>query len=104
MNAGDPGLIPGLGRSAGEVIGYPLQHPWASLMAHLVKNLPALWESWVESLGWEDPLEKGKANPLQYSSLENSMDYIGHGVTELDMTDCHISYYSFLHSFHLFIK
>ena len=60
-NAGDPGLIPGLGRSAGEGIGYPLQYSWASLVAQLVKNLPAMWETWVRSLGWEDPLEKGKA-------------------------------------------
>jgi len=41
-NAGDPGLIPGSGRSAGEGIGYPLQYSWPSLMAHLVKNLPAV--------------------------------------------------------------
>ena len=54
-------MIPGLGRSAGEGIGYPLQHSWASPVAQLVKNLPALWESWVQSLGWEDLLEKGKA-------------------------------------------
>ena len=60
-NAGDPGLIPGLGRSAGEGIGYPLQYSWASLAAQLVKNLPAVQETWVHSLGWEDPLEKGKA-------------------------------------------
>ena len=60
-NAGDPGLIPGSGRSAGEGIGYPLQYSWASLVAHLVKNPPATWETWVRSLGWEDPLEKGKA-------------------------------------------
>ena len=60
-NAGDPGLIPGLGRSAGEGIGYPLQYSWASLVAQLVKNLPARWETWVLSLGWEDSLEKGKA-------------------------------------------
>ena len=46
-NAGDPGLIPGLGRSPGEGIGYPLQYFWASLVAQLVKNLPALWETWV---------------------------------------------------------
>ena len=39
----------------------------ASLVAQLVKNLPAIQETWVQSLGWEDPLEKGKANPLQYS-------------------------------------
>ena len=51
----------GLGRSAGEGIGYPLQYSWASLVAQLVKNPPAMWETWVRSLGWEDHLEKGKA-------------------------------------------
>ena len=60
-NAGDPGLIPELGRSSGEGIGYPLQYSWASLMAQLVRNLPAMQETWVLFLGWEDPLEKGKA-------------------------------------------
>ena len=60
-NAGYPGSIPGLGRSAREGIGYPLQYSWASLVAQLVKNLPAMRETWVQSLGWEDPLEKGKA-------------------------------------------
>ena len=60
-NAGDPSLIPGLGRSTGKGIGYPLQYSWASLVAQLVKNLPAMWETWVRSLGWEDSLEKGKA-------------------------------------------
>ena len=61
-NAGDLGSIPGLGRSAGEEIGYPLQYSWASLVAQLVKkNLPALQETWVQSLGWEDCLEKEKA-------------------------------------------
>ena len=60
-NAGDPSSIPGSGRSAGEGRGYPLQYSWASLVAHLVKNLPAMWETWVLSLSWEDPLEKGKA-------------------------------------------
>ena len=60
-NAGDPSLIPGSGRSAGEGIGYPRQYSWASLAAQLVKNPPAMWETWVQSLGWEDPLEKGKA-------------------------------------------
>ena len=57
----DPGLISGLGRSPGEWIGYPLQFSWASLVAQLVKNLSAMWETWVPSLGWEDPLEKEKA-------------------------------------------
>ena len=60
-NAGDPGLIPGSGRSAGEGIGYPLQYSWASLVAQMVKNPPAMWETWVQSLSGEDPLEKGKA-------------------------------------------
>ena len=46
-NAGDPGLIPGLGRSTGEGIGYPLQYSWASLVAQLVNNLLAMWETWV---------------------------------------------------------
>ena len=60
-NAGDLGLILKPGRSAGEGIGYPLQYSWASLVAQLVKNLPAMWETWIRSLGWEDPLEKGRA-------------------------------------------
>ena len=54
-------MIPGLGRSAGEGIGYTLQYSWAPLVAQLVRNLPAMQETWVHSLGWEDPLEKGKA-------------------------------------------
>ena len=58
--AGDPGSIPGSGRSPGEGIGYPLQYSWASLMAQLVKNTPEIWETWDQSVGWEDPLEKGK--------------------------------------------
>ena len=60
-NAGEPSSIPGLGRSSGEGMGYPPQYSWASLVAQLVKNLPAIRETWVQSLGWEDPLEKGKA-------------------------------------------
>ena len=59
--SGDLGLILGLGRSPGEGIGYPLQYSWVSLVAQLVKNPPAMWETWVPSLGWEDSLEKGKA-------------------------------------------
>ena len=77
-NEGDPSSISGLGRSSGEMIGYPLQHSWASLVAQLVKNLPVMQETWVQSQGWEDPLEKGKGYPLQYSGLENSTDYIVH--------------------------
>ena len=62
-NAGDPNLIPGLGRSAGEGVGYPLQYSWASLVAQLVKNPPAMRETWIRSLGWDNPLEEGKAIP-----------------------------------------
>ena len=61
-NTGDPSSIPGSGRPAGEGIGYPLQYSWASLVApleaQLVENLPAMWETWVQSLDWEDPLGK----------------------------------------------
>ena len=53
-NAGDLGSIPGSGRSPGEEIGYPLQYSWSSLVVQLVKNLPAMQETWVQSLGWED--------------------------------------------------
>ena len=60
-NAGDPSSILGLGRSPGEGIDYPLQYSWASLVAQMVKNLPAMSVTWAQSLGWEDPLEKGKA-------------------------------------------
>ena len=57
-NAGDLGSIPGWGRYLGEGTGYPLQYCWVSLVAQLVKNPPAMWETWVPFLGWEDPLEK----------------------------------------------
>ena len=60
-NAGDPSSIPVLGRSTGEGIGYPFLYSWVSLEAQLVKNLPAMWETWVHCLGWKDPLEKSKA-------------------------------------------
>ena len=58
-HAGDPSLIPGLGRSAGEGIGCPLQYCWASLVAELVKNPPTMQETLVQFLVWEDLLEKG---------------------------------------------
>ena len=54
------GLIPGSGRSSGEGIGYPLQYSWASLVAQMVKNAPAMWETWERH-----------GNPPQYSCLEN---------------------------------
>ena len=60
-SVGDPGSIPGSGRSPGEGIVYPLQYSWASLLAQLVKHQPAMWETWVQPLSWEDPLEKWTA-------------------------------------------
>ena len=88
FNAEDPSLVPGSERSAGEGIGCPLQYSWASLVAQLVKNPLAMQETWVQSLGCEDPLEEGTAThssilawriPLQYSGLENPMDCISTG-------------------------
>ena len=58
-NAGDLGSILRLGKSPAEGKGYPLQYSWASLVAQLVKNLPAMQETLVRFLGWEDPLEEG---------------------------------------------
>ena len=82
-------MIPGSGRFPGEGIGYPLQYSWTSLVAQLVKNLPAMRETWVRSLGGEDPPGEGKGYPLQYSGLENSMDcmYSPWGRKESDMTE-----------------
>ena len=87
-SAGDPDLIPGLGRSAGEGIDYLLQYSWASLVAQLVKNLPAMRETWIQSLGPEDYPGEGRGYPLQYSGLENLMDCMVHGGSqESDMTE-----------------
>ena len=82
-NARDTSSIPGSGRSPGEGIGYPLQYPRVSLVAHLVKNPPAMWETWAWSLGWEDPLEKGKA---AHSSILAWKFHV-HGVAESDTTE-----------------
>ena len=59
--AGDPSSIPGYRQSPGNGIGYPLQYSWASLVAQMVNNLSATRETWVQSLGWEDPLEEDVA-------------------------------------------
>ena len=64
-------------------------------MALLVKNPPAMQDTWVQSLGWEDPLEKGKATQLQYAGLENSLDCIVHGVAkgQTRLSDFHFHQY-----------
>ena len=73
--AGDLGSIPGLGRSPGEGIGYPLQHSWASFVAQLVKNPAAMRETCLGSIpGLGRSLGEGNCYPLQYSRLENSLD------------------------------
>ena len=86
-NAGDSGSIPGLGRSSGEGIGYPLQYFWSSLVAQTVKNLPAMWETWVHSLGWEEPLEESVATHSSILAQRVPMDReawqaIVHGVAK----------------------
>ena len=108
-SGGDCGSISGLGKSAGEGIGYTLQYSCASLVAHVVKNPPKVWETWVRYLDWEDPLEKGKAthsslefqasifpNIRVFSGLENSMDCIIHGVTKsrTQLADFHFHFFS----------
>ena len=74
-------MIPGSARFPGKGTGYPLQHSWASLVAQLVKNSPSMQETWVQSLGWEDPLEKGKAT--NSSILASRIPWtIVHGVSK----------------------
>ena len=73
-NVGDPGLIPGLGRSPGEGIGYPLQCSWASLLGQMVKNLPASAGDAGSLPGSGRSPGEGNGNPLQHSCLENPMD------------------------------
>ena len=63
-NAGDPSLIPGLGSSPGEGIGYPLQYSCASLVAQMVTSPPAMQETWVQTLCWEDSPGGGRGNTL----------------------------------------
>ena len=73
-NAGDPGSIPGSGRSPGEGIGYPLQYSWAFLVAQLVKSPPAMCETLVQFLRWEDPLEEGMATHSSILAWRIPMD------------------------------
>ena len=80
--AGDPGSIPGSGRSTGEGIGYLLQYSWASFVAQLVKNLPVMQETLVQSLGCEDPLEKGKDTHSSILAWRIPWMCIVHGVTK----------------------
>ena len=85
-----PVLLPGKSHGWRSLVGY---NPWGSLGAQLVKTLPVMWETWVQSLGWEDPVEKGKSL-LQYSGLENSMDSIVYGVakSQSQLSDFHFHF------------
>ena len=103
-NAESSGSIPGSGRSPEEGTGYPLQYSWASLVAQTVNNPPAMCETWVQSLGWEDPLEEDMAThfsilawriPIDRETWQTAV----HGVIESDMTErlsMHTSY-KYLH-------
>ena len=92
-NARDPCSIPGLERSPGEGIGYPLQYSWAFLVAQTVKNLPTVQETWIRFLGWEDPLEESTAtysNILAWRIPHGQRSLVGYspwGYKESDMTE-----------------
>ena len=94
-----PSLIPGSGRSAGERIGYPLQYSWFSLVAQMVKTLPAMWETWVGSLGWEIPWKReqlptavfwprefhGLYRPWDHKEL-NTTEQLPHNGIDIDLS------------------
>ena len=65
------------------------------LVTQLVRKPPAMQETWVRSLGWEDPPGEGKGSPLQYSGLENSMDCIVHRVakSQTRLSDLHLLFH-----------
>ena len=107
-NAEDPGSIPGLGRSTVEVIGYPLQYSWASLVAQLVKNPSAVQKTWVRSLSWEDPLEKGKAThsdilawriPWTLQSMESQR--VGHDRATFSFTPIANAEHAHMHTYYV---
>ena len=80
-------MIPGLGRSAEEGKGYPLQCSWVSQVTQTVKNLLAVWETWVQALGWEDPLEKERLTTPIFLLGEFHGLYSTCGPKESDMTE-----------------
>ena len=90
-NAGGRSSIPWSGRSLGEGIGYPFQYSWAYLVAQTLKNPPAMQETWVRSLGQEDPLEKEMATYSSILAWRILMDREAwratvHGIAKSDMT------------------
>ena len=87
MQCRRPRLIPGSGRSTGERIGYPPQYSWASIVAQLVKNLPAMQETWVQSLGWEDPRRRERLPTPVFWPGESHGLYSARGGKESDTTE-----------------
>ena len=86
-NAGDPGSIPGSGRSTREGTGYPLQYSWSSLVAQLVKNLPAMWETWVQPLVGKIPWRRERLPTPVFWPGEFHGLYSPWGCKELDTTE-----------------
>ena len=91
-NTGDPSSIPGLGRSAGDRIGSPLQDSWASLVAQLVKNLPAMQETWfdprVGKIPWrKEWLPTPVFLPREFDGQRSLAGYSPCGHKESDMTE-----------------
>ena len=83
-----PGSIPGSGRSSGEGTGYPLQCSWASLVAQLVKNPPAMRETCIRSLGRQDPLEKGKATHFSILAWSHEVAKSRTRLSDFHVTHC----------------
>ena len=80
-------MIPGSGRSPEKGTGYQLQYSWASTVAQMVENIPAMQETWVRSLGWEDPLDEGMATHSSILAWRIPMDReawqaMAHGVAK----------------------
>ena len=94
-NAGDPSYISGSGRSPGEGIGYPLQYSWASLVAQAAKNPPATLETWICSLGWKDPLEKGMAIRSSFTIKKRQLSTSHKSQTTYVSNQKHIEYNSY---------
>ena len=90
--AGDPGSIPGSGGSAGDGIRYPLQYSCASLVAQLVKNPPAMRETWVWSLGWDLSLEKGQAMHSRILAWRTPGTVWGVAKSQTQLNDFHLQY------------
>ena len=81
-------MIPGSGKSAGEGIGYPLQYSWASLVAQMVKNLPAMWETWVGMIPWRRAWQPTPVFlPEELHGQRRLAGYSPRGCKESDMTE-----------------